>query len=266
MNNNNRKDIIFFLLVCFGWSWFFWIVEIVAGIKLYAGPWGPLVAAFAVKWRREGKSGILGLLSSAVIYKGTKKWLFPVLLIMPVAAGLSYLLTGMAGEEIPISKAFSRPWIILTNFIYILFLGGPLQEEFGWRGFLLPALQKKYNALSSSVLLGIIWAIWHFPLNFTPDNAGPQYIAAVQMLAGSVIMMILLSVIFTWIYNNTEGSILMALLLHTMLNLSAYVIFPVFETKTGPGLFMLILLILSVTILIFYGKNHLVRTKIYHTK
>lgn len=259
MENNFKKSFIFFLLICFGWSWFFWIAEIIWGNKLYAGPWGPSVAAFLVTWYYERKSGVLRLLKSAVTCRASKQWFIPVFIIMPVLAGLSFILSGAEGNEEPSSEAFSKPWIILTNFVYIFFLGGPLQEEFGWRGFLLPALQKKYNALVSGIILGIIWAVWHFPLNFTPDKAGPQYAAAIQMLAGSVIMMILLSVIFTWIYNNTGGSILMALLLHTMINLSVYVVFPVFETKTGPGVFMFLLLIISVTIIIIYGKNQLVR-------
>ncbi|WP_082663009.1 CPBP family intramembrane glutamic endopeptidase [Thermococcus sp. 2319x1] len=63
----------------------------------------------------------------------------------------------------------------------MLFLGGPLQEEFGWRGYASPRLQANHSALVSSVIIGVLWAFWHLPLNFMSDKAGPQYEAALSM-------------------------------------------------------------------------------------
>ncbi|MBS7658002.1 MAG: CPBP family glutamic-type intramembrane protease [Candidatus Bathyarchaeia archaeon] len=62
----------------------------------------------------------------------------------------------LSGETIPELAVLSQPWLILGNFIYILFLGGPFQEEFGWRGYALPRLQAHHNALVSSLMLGLV--------------------------------------------------------------------------------------------------------------
>jgi len=63
---------------------------------------------------------------------------------------------------------------------------------------------------------------------------GPQYQATIGMFLGSVVTMAFMSVLFTWLYNNTGGSVFVTLLFHTIVNLSTYVVFPVFETQTGP--------------------------------
>ncbi|MEM3672877.1 MAG: CPBP family intramembrane glutamic endopeptidase [Candidatus Bathyarchaeia archaeon] len=153
-----------------------------------------------------------------------------------------------------------QPWLILWNFIYIFFLGGPFQEEFGWSGYALPRLQARYSALISSVVLGVIWAIWHLPLNLM-YFAGPQYQVGLAWLSSTVILFIFVSIPFTWIYNNTGGSILTALIFHTMLNLSTYVIFPVFETENGPAYYFFLIIFVAIIILAIFGTKRMVRDK-----
>ncbi|MEM2109411.1 MAG: CPBP family intramembrane glutamic endopeptidase [Candidatus Odinarchaeota archaeon] len=134
----------------------------------------------------------------------------------------------------------------------------PLQEEFGWRGYALPRFQAKYSALISSVVLGIIWAVWHFPLNFM-YWLGPPYELGLSMFLSTVILFIFVSILFTWIYNNTGGSILAALIFHTMLNLSTYVVFPVFETQTGPTFYFTFIIIASIIIIAVFGFKTMMR-------
>jgi len=149
---------------------------------------------------------------------------------MPAIAGFSLFVAWLSEGAIPELTALSQPWLILWNFVYIFFFGGPLQEEFGWRGYAFPQLQIYYSALISSVILGIIWAFWHLPLNFMAQPPGPQYEAAIGMFLGSIITMVFMSILFTWLYNNTGGYVFATLLFHTMVNLSTHVVFPVFET------------------------------------
>ena len=95
----------------------------------------------------------------------------------------------------------------------VMVLGGPLQEEFGWRGYALDRLQARYSALIASILLGIIWASWHLPLFFIAGSA-QQGIE----LSFYHVSLIGIAIIMTWFHNNTKASILTALLAHALIN------------------------------------------------
>jgi len=179
---------------------------------------------------------------------------------MPAIASLSLLGASSGEGAIPELMALSQPWLVLWNFVYIFFLGGPLQEEFGWRGYALPRLQVRHSALVSSVALGIIWAFWHLPLNFISE-AGPQYEAAIGMFLGSIVIMVFMSILFTWLYNNTGGNVFATLLFHTMINLSTYIVFPVFETQTGPLYYLISIIAVAIVILAIFGPKRMVREK-----
>ncbi|MFC7029147.1 CPBP family intramembrane glutamic endopeptidase [Halomicroarcula sp. GCM10025710] len=90
-------------------------------------------------------------------------------------------------------------------------LGGG-QEEFGWRGFALPALQSRFDALTASIVIGIVWAAWHLPA-FVFEIPGYTGSFAVYAL-----LVVGISIILTWLYNNTGGSILLAMLTHGGVN------------------------------------------------
>ena len=96
---------------------------------------------------------------------------------------------------------------------------GATGEELGWRGFLLPRLQQRFNALISSLIVGVIWAIWHLPLWSLPGygwDAIPYWAFALGAISTSVI--------FTWILNNTGGSLVMASIIHLMMNFGMSVV------------------------------------------
>ncbi len=141
--------------------------------------------------------------------------------------------------------------------LIILLTAGPLQEEFGWRGYALPRLQQRFNALSSSIVLGIAWALWHLPLLFTRV----WYIHADLLLFGLwVVQVVLTSILFTWIYNNTEGSILATLLFHTFVNWSIWLLLPIIQINAVLVSLTILLLLVTVAIVLFaYGGKHLAR-------
>ncbi len=105
---------------------------------------------------------------------------------------------------------------MLGTIIFTLF-SGPFSEELGWRGFALPRLQTKYNALVSSLILGVIWTFWHIPLFFTAGAA--------QMSIPFPIYLVLVTTItiyLTWLYNNTRGSLIITILAHFFFNLTGF--------------------------------------------
>jgi membrane protease YdiL (CAAX protease family) len=97
-----------------------------------------------------------------------------------------------------------------AHFVYTLLLCGPLGEEPGWRGFALPRLQARYGAVVASAVLGVLWALWHLPLWWMYDKSMPfaLYIASA----------VLMTYLFTWLFNHTGGSVLYALLFHASMN------------------------------------------------
>jgi membrane protease YdiL (CAAX protease family) len=103
------------------------------------------------------------------------------------------------------------PLVVLLS-VYFLIVAG-LGEEVGWRGYALPALQTRYGALLSSVILGAMWASWHLPLFFNPASSYSN-----TPLWALLIFMLPVSIIITWVFNGTGGSTLMIMILHAMLN------------------------------------------------
>ena len=93
------------------------------------------------------------------------------------------------------------------------FLVVAVVEETGWRGWMLPALQDRFSPLVSSVLLGVAWGLWHFPLFVVGLYDAPLDTIVQYLFVGPV-----MAVLFTWVYNRTGGNLLLALVLHTSIN------------------------------------------------
>jgi len=110
-----------------------------------------------------------------------------------------------------------NPWVLLVP-VFLLggLLGGPFGEEPGWRGFALAKLQSRYSALVASLILGVLWGVWHLPFFFikgTTQSTTPFLLFALSTVANSILI--------TWVYNHTRGSVLLTLLFHNALNITA---------------------------------------------
>lgn len=274
-NKSENRNLWLFFFIAFVFSWLFWIPQALIAQGLLSAPsilvnflnspfnpaaFGPLVAAFYLTYRSSGKMGVIELLKRGIGVKFSKVWFIPILLLMPAVTGGALLISKLLGGITPDLTVLYSPWLIVYWFFYMLFLGGPLQEEFGWRGYALDRLQLRHTAFTSSVILGFMWAVWHFPLNFA-SGTGPQYSQALPLFIGSAITIILLSILFTWIYNNTGRSIFATLLFHASLNLSTFKLFPVFESQSAVPYYSLLIFISVITILIIWGPKRMVREK-----
>ncbi|RMD80340.1 MAG: CPBP family intramembrane metalloprotease [Chloroflexi bacterium] len=128
----------------------------------------------------------------------------------------------MSGRAIDLS-VISDPPFTLIAFFAILFTSGPLQEEFGWLGYTLPSLPARHGSAIASLLVGMVWWLWHAPAVFILG----RFMTNDLLLFGALgIVIILTSFIFTRFYQHTNGSILACLLLHTTMNWSIWLVMP----------------------------------------
>lgn len=172
------------------------------------GSFAPTIAAVIVLGISEGKTGIKKLFGTFLIWKVGFKWYFAAvsMTIIAAAVAVGYLYyQGLPIPEIPIGFA-------LAALFTTLFLG-PLSEEAGWSGYALPRLQSRYDALTSSLILGALWAVWHAPLWFFPGS--PQSDMPFVLF---VVVLMALRLIMSWAFNNTNGSLLIAVLFHLFFN------------------------------------------------
>ena len=220
---------IFFLLV-FGLTWPFMIVDGLGSheilpfrlpmpLMLLMG-YMPTLAAVIVTGMTKGKAGILELFKKLLIAKVGLRWIvfaiFGYALVCAGAIGLANLSgessVSLLSESFPqFSSPVEMVISIVVMFIVLSLVNG---EELAWRGFALPRLQSKYNALISSLILGVFWALFHLPLFFTLTGSSQADANFLWFLLSTVC----LSIIFTWMFNHTRGSVLLAYILHGATN------------------------------------------------
>jgi membrane protease YdiL (CAAX protease family) len=180
------------------------------------GVYGPLIAGFIFVTLKKKKEGIKELLRSIGKVKVHIKW-YGIILALPF---IIFLLGTLLSSPASLTNLFNSGMsllLIFLMFVNTMFTSG--LEEPGWRGYALPALQETYNANKSSIILGTVWAIWHFPflIYLYIFQFGFPIFLAVLSLAGYIASTIGISIIYTWIYNNTK-SVFIMILLHTLLN------------------------------------------------
>lgn len=162
------------------------------------------------------------------------------------------------GGSLPDFKFLAGNWYLIPiALITGMLLGGPLEEEFGWRGFAIVNLQKKYSALTASMIVGVFWGAWHLPAFLIPWSTQHNLPVALFLLHD-----IALAVLFTWIFNNTGGSVLLSMIAHAAFNLTITIL-PVLPSAAGsilPLEFAIVLLYgIAIVILVIFGPKNLTR-------
>ncbi len=276
MKEEQKKGSVWlFFIIAFGFSWLFWVPLALAEQNIISLPdglhqflsggknpaaWGPFIAAFLMTVIYDGWGGVKALIKRGLNVKIGWKWYLIVFLLLPLLIGLPLLAAQIAGEAIPESMAVAMaggaplPIFAVIAFFVIFFMGGPLQEEFGWRGYATDRLQEKFNALWTGIIMGLLWASWHLPLLFIPREESYYN----RPVWGLFLTTTLVTILFTWIYNNTNGSIFATLIFHTMFNWSN-TFFPTFETDIGGLLFFGLTITLVGVIVWQFGQERLKR-------
>lgn len=212
-----------------------------------------------------GKEAVITLLKRYLIWRVSWKWylvaffLYPAIFTFTVLLNAAWTQTPIDFSGVFAHKIFGAtanlPAFFLPFFIYDFLTNG---EEMGWRGYVLPRLQAKHSAATSSLILGVIWAFWHFPRYLAPGNTASFALLMVKVLADALI--------YTWLYNNTKGSLLLTTILHAASNTAA-VFLPMANTLSGEHMDVYImaivfLILTAIAVTITAGPARLSRSEL----
>ena len=208
----DRYSFFFFVLLAFAISWAAFLIT--SDINFIVAKFGPSIAGVLMALIVGGIAGLRELLQRFAIWNVQIKWYLLALLgpalLWTLAVFIEALLSGTT-PEIHLSNITAFVPLFLTA----LFLGGGLGEELGWRGFALPKLQQRMSPITSSLLIGLVWGLWHAPVFVWGDAARSGGVAALIFFT---IFTICLSFIFTWTFNSTRGGLVIPVLLHGAFN------------------------------------------------
>ena len=230
----------------------------------FLGTFGPGLAAILVTLLISGRTGVKELLGSLLIWRvAIQWWLVALLLPAVIILGAVYLFSLFGGPGLDFSRY--QPLYSLIPMIILITLLNGVGEELGWRGFMLPRLQSRYNALVSSLIVGFFWGLWHAPVYFIAGTAQSILRSQVGFLAGLLLFILstmAISMTFTWVFNNTRGSVLIAALLHGATNawMNYFLTDPTGEVLGITIWSTALWVVLAVVLVVVYGPAQLSRS------
>lgn len=218
-------------------------------LRVAAYAWGPLISAGAVTWLGDGS--LRGWVGQLRHLRVRPRWYLAGVGVMLLGTEFETLVALALGGDVSVPAAPLPQYVLLFG-VTLVFAGA--LEELGWRGFLQPRLQQRYSAVGSSVAIGVLWAVWHAPMilaglgNFTAFWEYTLTIVAV-------------SVIFGWLYNNTDAALPVVMVAHASHNLPPIGlptsgVPALFATVSGDTVFYLIC---AVSVVAYTGARTLTR-------
>ena len=255
----STRSLLAFFAIAFAWTWTWgllgaalkvdWPIAATA-LSMLSGI-GPSLAAVVVVAYTTKRVGLRRWLTRCLQWRTGWRWVLLAFAFPAVTMGLAAAAHVALGGTLPPSPAAGHVWLAALNVLLIFLVGGPLSEEFGWRGYALPALQARWGWRVASVVLGAIWAVWHLPLFYstgTLQSDWPFGWFALSVIASSVL--------FAWLFNRSQGSVVPVLMLHTAVN-AWLMIVPVTVLPDGSNLrlsqFVVGILVLTAVVLLLRG-------------
>lgn len=216
-----------YFLATYAWTWSFFGLAYLMKVSAESGSVigvfiillalaGPAVLGIVFTHSALNKAGQEDYWKRVLDYKRVPLvWYLVISLLIPAVSIIAALQSGY-WDTYSFANKLPSLYLILLSVPLV-----PVLEELGWRGYVLDRLQEKYSALVSSIILGALWGPWHLPAFFLQDSIFGLMPFASLMFWLYMFYEIILSVVFTWIYNNTNRSILSAILLHIVLEFCA---------------------------------------------
>ena len=265
----NRNPLKFFLLV-YGLSTPFWIIDFMMNAKRTSllnfsiidiiTAFIPITAASILVYKEEGKSGIGRLFKRIFDYSRIIKkiWYLPIILLPVLMYIMIYVVIFILGLSLPNGWHIS---FLSIPVLFCLYFLGAVAEETGYMGYAVEPMEERFGALAASILIGIPWAVWHYP-SIIQQGHGLTFIAWATL--GTVAVRVLI----VWLFNNTGKSLFACILFHTMLNLGRP-LFPKDEMHNPlvdyPYIHYSLIAIVAFVVIFLWGSKTLATYK-YHRK
>jgi membrane protease YdiL (CAAX protease family) len=244
-----RHPLVSFFVLAYALTWLAWspwyLSEDGIGLLHYDGEaisdyvntvaliLGPTLSAFIMTGVTEGRRGVRLLARRIVLWRVGLRWYLFVLVGIPAIIVLSTVVLPGALTSFKASAVPSTLFLYVVAGPVFLFAGGPVFEEIGWRGFALPRLQRLYGPLVGSLVLGALWGLWHLPLFLIPSWDTPH--GSLLDIALFVGLGLAIAIVFTWVFNNTKGSVFLAILAHGSINSTAAAVYGLFPAPAVAG-------------------------------
>jgi len=215
----------------------------------------PTIAAYLVAAGMGGWPEVKKLLAGYTRWRIGWQWYLAALsmALIPLAVALVYIALGNPPRGLPEGMTWGAYAVIVMQG----WLTGPLAEESGWRGFALPRMQARLSALNASLLLGVLWTFWHVPQYLIGGVATGGMMPFPIFLPVTLV----LTVLFTWVFNNTRGSLVATTLMHFSYNFAGGHIAGLLGLIPGMVLYIASsgLVILALLAVVVYGPKYLSR-------
>lgn len=265
----NKSSILVFVLIAYGISWICWlpIVKFIplnlfesstfVILLLITGIYSPTISAILSSAIIGGWLAVKTLIKKYILWRIEVVWYIAAILFFPLVYSLSVFAYRISNGSIGLINYGALSIIPVLVFISIFL--GPLGEELGWRGFVLPYLERKYGFIKGSIVIGVIWTFWHAPLFWAKSGTAISgQPVTFQSVAVYLFFITGSSFIFTWLYINTNGSVLIAILLHLSMNTSgliASLLFPDIGLESKLNIFYISTVCIWMLILCGLGFN-----------
>lgn len=258
----SRRPVVSFVAFTCAISWGIWFTlsQVLAEPSLLVvlpGGFGPAIAAGLVVASTGGS--LRAWVQDMARWRVAPRWYLAALglpLLFTAGESLVYLVTV---GSLDLSLLPQKIGFLTSTFLFALLLGGG-NEELGWRGFMQPRLQRSYSAVTAAIVVGIVWTIWHLPVQLLfPSLSAMSPVDQVFMRVATVP----LAIIFAWLYNSTDGSVIVAMLFHAGWNTSGILLpAPVAGLSSETlllvkgGRYATVLIVVGL-LLVMYGRDSL---------
>lgn len=264
------REVVAFFALTLALSWVVWIPgalglvdfgSLVTGAVVIGG-FGPLVAAGIVTWL-VGDS-LRAWAGQVLRWRIRPRWYLAAVGIPPLVVAVVTLAYVALGNPLELPAVVRQVPLYAVPLVHVLgmgsvFLVGGGQEELGWRGFALPRLLERVDAVTASLVIGTVWGLWHLPL-FMLEGSGQYGGPFVHYLVSTLA----LSVIFTWLYLGTGRSVLLAMILHASYNTATVYLPGETPTTTLRWVFAAVWWLIALGLVSQFGRSLRSRTSDAH--